>query len=143
MTDRFGKNEFFHNDGAYLRTIVIVTMTSRQRTVDYIMDQIAKAGTVYARKMFGEYAIYCDTKVVALVCDDQLFVKPTAAGRAFIGNVVEGIPYSGAKPYLLISGEEWNDQQWLAELIRISAEELPLPKQKKPAKSRSKKGHLH
>jgi len=25
--------------------------------------------------MFGEYALYCGDKVVALVCDDQLFVK--------------------------------------------------------------------
>ena len=39
--------------------------------------------------MFGEYAIYCDGKVTALVCDNQLFVKPMEAGRSFIGEVVE------------------------------------------------------
>jgi hypothetical protein len=37
--------------------------------------------------MFGEYAIYCDGKVVALVCDDQFFLEPTAAGRALLGRV--------------------------------------------------------
>jgi TfoX/Sxy family transcriptional regulator of competence genes len=115
-------------------------MASHQSTVDYILEQIAKAGVVYARKMFGEYALYCDTKVVALVCDDQLFVKPTHAGRAFIGAVVEAPPYSGAKPHFLISGEKWDDRQWLADLIRISAGELPLPKQKKSTKDGSKKG---
>ena len=113
-------------------------MASRQSTVDYILEQIAQAGSVSFRKMFGEYAIYCDTKVVALVCDDQLFVKPTAAGKAFIGKVVEATPYSGAKPYFLISGEAWDNRQWLAQLIKISAEELPLPKKKIPRESRKK-----
>lgn len=114
-----------------------MTMASRQSTVDYIVEQIAQAGTVYAKKMFGEYAVYCDTKVVALVCDDKLFVKQTAAGKAFLDQVVEGIPYSGAKPYFLISGEKWDDNQWLAHLIKVSAEELPLPKQKKSADRRN------
>jgi TfoX/Sxy family transcriptional regulator of competence genes len=112
-------------------------MASHQSTVDYIVEQIAKSGAVYTRKMFGEYALYCDTKVVALVCDDQLFVKPTSAGKVFIGNVVEAAPYAGAKPYFLISGEYWDDSQWLAKLIKISADELPFPKQKKPAERKS------
>jgi TfoX/Sxy family transcriptional regulator of competence genes len=111
-------------------------MASRQSTVDFLLDQITGAGDVTARKMFGEYGLYCDGKMVALVCDDQLFVKPTPSGRAFAGAVPEGSPYPGAKPHLLISGERWEDGEWLGELIRISAAELPLPA-KKP---RSKRG---
>ncbi|WP_242602029.1 TfoX/Sxy family protein [Legionella yabuuchiae] len=80
--------------------------------------------------MFGEYAIYCDDKVIALVCDDQLFVKPTKAGKAFITNYIEGHPYAGAKPYLLISGEIWDESEWLTKLIQITASELPLTKKK-------------
>ncbi len=106
-------------------------MSSRQSTVDFIVEQMAKAGVVSARKMFGEYGVYCDGKMVALVCDDQLFVKPTAAGRAFIGEVTEGAPYKGAKPCFLISPEKWDDHEWLTELIRISAVELPLPVKKR------------
>jgi hypothetical protein len=41
-------------------------MASRQTTVDFILDQIEGAGTVSAKKMFGEYGIYCDDKMVAL-----------------------------------------------------------------------------
>jgi TfoX/Sxy family transcriptional regulator of competence genes len=67
-------------------------MSSKQETVDLILKQMAAAGEVSARKMFGEYGIYCDGKMVASVCDDQLFVKPTASGRAFIGRVVESSP---------------------------------------------------
>lgn len=103
-------------------------MSSKQSTVDYILEQIADAGTISARKMFGEYAIYCDAKVVALVCDDQLFVKPTNAGKSFINNYTEGYPYPGSKPYLFISGELWDDDEWLTKLIKITAGELPPPK---------------
>lgn len=105
-------------------------MASQQSTVDFILEQIAGAGIISAKKMFGEYGIYCDGKIVALVCDDQLFVKPTVAGRKFVGACVEKPPYVGAKPYLFVSGEQWDDSEWLAKLIKISAAELPLPKKK-------------
>ena len=106
-------------------------MASQQATVDYIVEQAAGAGEVSARKMFGEYGLYCDGKMVALVCDDQLFIKPTPGGRAQAGDVGEGVPYPGAKPCLLIPGDRWEDADWLAELIRVTARELPAGKPKK------------
>ena len=60
-------------------------VASRQTTVDYIVEQAAGAGQVSARKMFGEYALYCGNRLVGLICNDQLFVKPTVEGRAFFG----------------------------------------------------------
>jgi TfoX/Sxy family transcriptional regulator of competence genes len=104
-----------------------------QRTVDFLAEQLSTLG-VSARKMFGEYALYCHGKTVALVCDDQLFVKPTAPGRAFIGDVVEAAPYPGAKPSLLIDPDLWDDGDWLCQLIRITADALPMPKPKRPKK---------
>ena len=106
-------------------------MATQQKTVDFIIEQIAHAGDVSVRKMFGEYAIYCNGKVVALVCSDQLFVKPTKAGKSYIGKVTEKPPYKGAKPSYLISGDTWEDADWLAGLIKVTAAELPLPKPKK------------
>ena len=105
-------------------------MASQKSSIDFILQQIKGAGTVSAKMMFGEYGIYCNEKIVALVCDDQLFVKPTLAGKTFIGNCVESSPYFGAKPYLLISKEKWKDSEWLTALIKISADELPLPKKR-------------
>lgn len=60
-------------------------MTSKQVTIDFILKQAVDAGTVSAKKMFGEYGIFCDGKTVALVCDDKLFVKCTLADMEFIG----------------------------------------------------------
>ena len=105
-------------------------MASSQKTSDFILQQIKSAGAVSARKMFGEYSIYCDGKVVALVADDQLYVKPTAAGKQFLGAVDEKPPYTGAKLCYYISGERWDDHDWLTKLIKLTAKELPLPKEK-------------
>ena len=111
-------------------------MASKQSTVDFIVEQASSAGAVSAKKMFGEYALYCDGKLVALICDDQLFMKPTIGNRALIANVVEMPPYPSAKPCFLIAANHWDDAEWLAELIAVTARELPMPKAKK-AKRRS------
>ena len=110
-------------------------MASQAGTVAFIAEQVAAAGAVSARKMFGEYAIYCDGRLTALICDDQLFVKPTKAGRAHIGEVQEAPPYKGAKPCFFVPGDQWDDREWLTTLIRVTAAELPLPD-----KSRRRKG---
>ncbi len=110
-------------------------MSSDQSFVDFIVDQIDSTGTITSKKMFGEYAIYSDNKVVALICDNRLFVKPTEKGRAFIGDTIEAPPYPNAKPSFLIE-DKFEDREWISELIRITAEELPEPK---PKKIKSKK----
>ncbi len=105
-------------------------MSSDKSFIEFIVDQMEDAGTISSRKMFGEYAIYCDGKVVALICDSQLFVKPTEGGRAYICDVVKAEPYPGAKLYFLIE-DKFEDREWISGLIRITAHELPMPKQKR------------
>ena len=80
--------------------------------------------------MFGEFGIFSNGKIFGLVCDNQLFIKPTEGGRAFIKDVLEAPPYPGAKLYFLIE-DQIEDRDWLSELIRISVKELPPPKPKK------------
>lgn len=106
-------------------------MSSQQKTVDYILEQSAAAGAMTAKKMFGEYGLYCDGKVMAFVCDDQLFIKPTEAGRAYLGAVTEAPAYPGSKLYFLIDGDRWDDADWLAGLVKATADALPAPKPKK------------
>ncbi|MEZ4455454.1 MAG: TfoX/Sxy family protein [Gemmatimonadales bacterium] len=111
-------------------------MASEQRVADYAVDQMRGAGAVRSRKMFGEYAIYCNERVVALVCDNELFFRPTEAGRRFIGTVTEGPPYPGAKLHFQVT-ERLDDRDWLTELTAITAAELPAPKPKKPKKAKA------
>lgn len=104
---------------------------TKQSTVDFLVEQMEKAGNMSSRKMFGEYALYCDEKVVAFVCDDQLFVKPTDISPRFREFFVEAPAYPGSKMYCKVSTEKWEDSEWLSDFIRETAEVLPLPKPKK------------
>ncbi len=105
-------------------------MSTETTFIDFILEQTQNAGQMASRKMFGEYALYCNGKVVGLVCDNRLFVKPTKAGAAFIDKIVEAPPYPGAKNYYLME-DAVEDREWMSELIRITAKELPMPKPKK------------
>ena len=62
-------------------------MGSQQSTIDFVLDQMSAAGAVSAKKMFGEYGVYLDEKMVALVCDDVLFIKPTGAADPISGRL--------------------------------------------------------
>jgi TfoX/Sxy family transcriptional regulator of competence genes len=113
-------------------------MASDLEFVEFAVDQLKGAGDITYRKMFGEDALYCKGKVVALICDNQFFVKTTEAGRAFIGDVVEAPPYPGAKPSFLI-GEQIEDKDWISNLVLLTEKELPQPKPKKKRKKKSRR----
>lgn len=106
-------------------------MATKQATADFIVDQLSSLANIRTRKMFGEYALYYEDKVVALICDDELFVKITEAGRELMGEYYqEGLAYPGAKPSMLISGDLLEDRKWLAQLIMVTYENLPAAKMK-------------
>ena len=94
-------------------------MASKPEFVAYVCDQLRDAGEISYKKMFGEYGIYCDGKMVAMVCNDQFFVKKTEAGS----EILPGCP--------LI--EEPEDREVLARLLRATWEELPFPKPRRRA----------
>jgi len=104
-------------------------MPTDKEFVDFVVEQSGHEGEVRAKPLFGEYALYLRNKLVALICDGKLFVKPTKAGRQFIGAVHEAPPYPGAKPSFQID-EQIEDSAWLSELLEISYAELPEPKVK-------------
>ena len=101
--------------------------------VEYVTDQVGDSCNLTHRMRFGGCTLYLDGKVVALICDDQLFVKPTRAGREFIGNVVEAPAYPGAKNSFLIE-DQIENRDWLTKLLTVTAAELPAPRPKKKKK---------
>jgi TfoX/Sxy family transcriptional regulator of competence genes len=111
-------------------------MASDLSFVEYVADQIARDCAVTYKKMFGEFGLYSHGKLFALICDNRLFVKPTEGGRAHIGDAVAmAPPYPGAKPSFVI-GDRMDDREWLSELVRVTAAELPAAKPKKPRKKK-------
>ena len=108
-------------------------MASDLDFVEFVVEQISAECEMTFKKMFGEYALYAKGKVVALICDNQLFVKATEAGKEFVGEYVEAPAYPGAKPSLLIE-DKIDDREWLSELSLITEKALPKPKIKKKKK---------
>jgi TfoX/Sxy family transcriptional regulator of competence genes len=102
--------------------------------VEFVLDQVRDLDGITCRAMFGGHTVYFRGKVVALVCDNQLFIKPTQAGREFIGTAVEAPPYPGAKDFFRID-EQLEDGDWLCQLIRLSERELPPGKPKKKSRA--------
>jgi TfoX/Sxy family transcriptional regulator of competence genes len=108
-------------------------MGTRAETIKHLLDAFAPL-SLSARKMFGEYALYLDGKVVALVCDDQLFLKPTSSAQSALPDCPQGPPYPGAKPHLLVT-EALDDPDVVITALKAIATDLPAPKPKpKPKK---------
>lgn len=105
-------------------------MGTRAETIAHLLDALAPL-PLSARKMFGEYALYLDGKVVALVCDDQLFLKPTPGAQAALPGCATGHPYPGAKPHLLVT-DALDDPDPVILALKAVADDLPAPKPKTP-----------
>ena len=109
-------------------------MATTKEFMEYVAEQMGDAGTITYRKMFGEYGVYCDGKLVALVCDNRLFVKNTEAGHQRFPQLPPCPPYPGAKNSLLV--EELDDRKLLGELVAVTYAALPEPKPKRGGKQR-------
>lgn len=106
-------------------------MATSEQFARYIGDQLAVAGRVEIKKMFGEYGIWLEGKYVGCICGDQLFIKDTPAGRAFAPQLGLAPPYKGAANALLVEDPE--DAPLAAELLKRTWQALPAPRTKKKA----------
>lgn len=105
-------------------------MATSAEFAGYIGDQLASLERITVKKMFGEYGVWLEEKYVGCICDDQLFVKDTPAGRAFAPALELAPPYEGAGNALLVADPE--DADFVTELIRLTYAALPRPRKKKP-----------
>lgn len=105
-------------------------MASSLSFVEFVMEQMAPAGAITYRRMFGEYGLYCDGKYFGCICDDRALVKITPAGEALLPDGPRGIPYEGGGEMLLPDVE---DREKLVELVKATCADLP---DKKPRKKK-------
>ncbi len=105
-------------------------MASSPATIAHIIDTLADL-PLTSRKMFGEYALYTGGIVVAFVCDDTLFIKPTPGALAVLPNAMRGPAYPGSKDYI-IGSEALDDPDLCIRALRAVAADAPPPKPKKP-----------
>ena len=105
-------------------------MGTERSFVDYVSEVVGLGSRLTHKKMFGEYALYLDGKVVAFACDNSLYIKPSQAATSLAPDLPQGPPYPGAKDYP-IADELLDDPAALRRLIEDTAALMPLPKPKK------------
>lgn len=106
-------------------------MATDRSFIDYIQEQLALGERFAFRRMFGEYALYIDAKVVGFACDNSLFVKPSDAAALLAPDLPQRLPYPGAKDYP-VADELLDDADALRALLLQTAERMPAPAPKKP-----------
>ena len=111
-------------------------MACDQGFVDYVIETAALGSRLTHKKLFGEFALYLDGKVVAFACDNSLFIKPSRAAATLAPDLPQGPPYPQAKDYP-IADELLDDPDALRRLLIATAELMPLPKPKKPPKAKT------
>ena len=110
-------------------------MTTSAATIAHILDTLHPLALTH-RRMFGEYALYLDGIVVAFVCDDTLFIKPTPAALALLPDTERSPAYPGSKDYI-VGSATLDDPDLCTRALRAVASDAPptklkTPKPKKP-----------
>ena len=102
--------------------------------VAYVIEQSGLEGALTFNRLFGEYALYLDGKVVAFACDNSLLLKPSPAATELAPHLPGRPPYPGAKDYPVMD-ELLDEPEVLRRLLLATAAALPPPKPKAPRKS--------
>lgn len=106
-------------------------MATTAEYVEFVCGQIAGAGEVRSRKMFGEYLIYVNGKPLLLVCDNTVFVKMLPELAPLLAGAETALPYQGGSRHYVLDIE--NRPLTLAVLAALE----PLTPQ--PGKKRRKR----
>ena len=110
-------------------------MATSKEIVEFILEKLDDKRFT-TRAMFGEYALYADGKVVALICDDQLYVKILPVSNALENECEKGEPYPSAKPHYLVTEDQISQLEELPAILIDIAKSLPTPKKKPPKRAK-------
>jgi hypothetical protein len=106
-------------------------MGSSKEAVAYVVGKLRPPERFSARAMFGEFALYCDGKTVALICDDRLYVKISPATAGLESICEKGEPYPRAKPHYLVDEGQLSTIPNLSGMLIDLAESLSASRPKK------------
>jgi len=103
-------------------------MATTQEYVEFVCEQIKGVGDIRYRKMFGEYVVYVNDKLVMVVVDNEVFVKKLEIVENLMAGAPVGSPYTGAKEHYILDIE---DKELSMEVVRLLEEVTLVPKPKK------------
>lgn len=95
--------------------------------IEFVCSQIAAAGEVRSRKMFGDYMVYLDEKPVITVCDGICYVKKLPAIEEMMCDAECGFPYEGAKEHYIL---DIGHAGLAVKVVRTIWDAVPFPKKR-------------
>jgi TfoX/Sxy family transcriptional regulator of competence genes len=104
-------------------------MASSLEFVQYVCEQLAGAGEVRYRKMFGEFMVYVNDKPLFLVCDNTVYVKMLDAIAGEMQTAQKGPPYTGAKEHYILDIDDADLTKRVAAILEPITP-IPAPKKK-------------
>lgn len=114
-------------------------MSTSADFVAYVQELARLGERMTTHRMFGEFALYVDEKVVGFACDNTLFIKYLEATTGLTAALPSGEAYPGSKPYA-VADALLDDPARLQALLVATAEALPLPRPKRPRRRTGKRG---
>lgn len=74
---------------------------------DFILEQLSNLEEISCKQMMGEYLLYYKKMLFGGIYDNRLLVKITKNNMKY--NMLEAIPYDGAKPMFLVDDVDNKD----------------------------------
>jgi TfoX/Sxy family transcriptional regulator of competence genes len=112
-------------------------MATQPETIEFLLNKLHSPERFSTKRMFGEYALYADGKVVGFVCDDLLYVKILPASVELENVCEKGPPYPGAKLYYIVEEVHLSTIENLTNILLAIGESIPA-KKKSPRKKKSR-----
>lgn len=84
------------------------------------------------KRMFGEYGIYLQGRVLGFLCDEQILLQDTPTARKLLPDAERKELFPGSKLFIIFSDE--GNHHLLQSVAQAMWEELPVPKPRKGRK---------
>ena len=108
-------------------------MATSPAYAQFVENQFSGLDGFSMRRMFGEYAIYLQGRVLGFLADDQILLQDTPTSRQLLPDAERRELFPGSKLFVVFADE--GNAHLLKSVSQAMWEELPLPK---PRKSRKK-----
>jgi TfoX/Sxy family transcriptional regulator of competence genes len=110
-------------------------MATSKEFIDYILDCLGQDKSITTKRMFGEYAVYYDKKVVAFVCDNTFFLKINSKTTSELERLniklKTGPAYPGSKDYYIGDEDIFENKKVFLNLLEKCSEIVEVKKPKK------------
>ena len=103
-------------------------MATSKQYIGYLTEQLKNLDGIVFRPMMGEYLLYFRGRLAGGDIE-RLLIKPVPSAMAYLPDAQDAIPYSGAKPMILVKNT--GDAEFLCGLFTAIYGDLPEPKIKK------------